>query len=395
MLTGFYAEWPFFACMAALLVLASTPAFRAADTPPSPRPNRLGTLDGLRGFLALAVVFNHVAVYHKFLLSGQWTPAPSRFYALLGPIGVSMFFMVTGYLFWSRLIGERGKPSWVSLYVGRFFRIGPLYLAAMSVVLLIVFARTGFTHHVTGPELAHELRMNFALGLGGNILDVNGYLGTGTLLANATWTIKREWLFNFSLPLVGLPTRSAVLHLPFTVVGLIASSAAAALYPARTGLVWDLLFLAGMTCASLHEKGLSCRLSDNVASVIVIFLLPVVFFFPDTYSVIPALLLGGVFYLITSGCSVFGLLVSRPARRLGDISYGICLLQGLALAALFQPEILRSLAVASPVYHWGLGLLSAVLLIFIATAAHVVIERPGIALGRRVSAAVTGPAMIG
>jgi peptidoglycan/LPS O-acetylase OafA/YrhL len=215
------------------------------------------------------------------------------------------------------------------------------------------------------------------------------------LLANATWTIKREWLFNFSLPLVGLPTRSAVLHLPFTFVGLIASSAAAALYPARTGLVWDLLFLAGMTCASLHEKGLSCRLSDNVASVIVIFLLPVVFFFPDTYSVIPALLLGGVFYLITSGCSVFGLLVSRPARRLGDISYGIYLLQGLALAALFQSEILRSLAVASPVYHWGLGLLSAVLLIFIATAAHVVIERPGIALGRRVSAAVTGPAMIG
>src|ERR1700693_1014771 len=141
---GFYSVWPFFVCLAVLLALASTPAFAAADTPPSPHPNRLKALDGLRGFLALAVVFSHVAVYHDFLLSGQWHLPPSRFYALLGPIGVSMFFMVTGYLFWSRLIRERGRPAWLSLYIGRVFRIGPLYLAAVSILLLIVFVPTGF-----------------------------------------------------------------------------------------------------------------------------------------------------------------------------------------------------------------------------------------------------------
>ena len=101
----------------------------------------------------------------------------------------------------------------------------------------------------------------------------------------------------------------------------------------------------------------------------------------------PVVLLGGAFYLITSGCTVFTLLVSRPARRLGNVSYGIYLLQGLVLAAVFRPAPLRDAAIAHPAYHWTLALLAAVLLVAVATAAHVGIERPGIALGRYVAAA--------
>ncbi len=96
---GFYSVWPFFGCLAVLLALARLPVFTAVDTPPSPHFNRVATLDGLRGFLALAVFFHHAAIYHRFLLDGVWALPPSRFYALLGPVGVSVFFMITGYLF--------------------------------------------------------------------------------------------------------------------------------------------------------------------------------------------------------------------------------------------------------------------------------------------------------
>jgi hypothetical protein len=80
----FYSVWPSFVCLAVLLALVATPLFAAAETPPSPRPNRLTTLDGLRGFPALAAVFHHIAVYHDYLLNGQWHLPPSRFYSLLG-----------------------------------------------------------------------------------------------------------------------------------------------------------------------------------------------------------------------------------------------------------------------------------------------------------------------
>lgn len=37
----------------------------------------------------------------------------------------------------------------------------------------------------------------------------------------------------------------------------------------------------------------------------------------------------GLFHLLTSGATLFGLIELRAARRLGNISYGIYLLQGL------------------------------------------------------------------
>jgi peptidoglycan/LPS O-acetylase OafA/YrhL len=96
------------------------------------------------------------------------------------------------------------------------------------------------------------------------------------------------------------------------------------------------------------------------------------------------LLMGFVFYLITSGCSVFGLLCSRVAQRLGDVSYGIYLLQGLVLTIVFSFGPARALALASPVLHWSMMLSCAVLLVVVATCTHTWIERTGIETGKRV-----------
>ena len=102
-------------------------------------------MDGLRGFLALSVVLHHASIYHQFLqqaslTSAAWSAPPSRLYLTLGMAAMSMFFMITGYLFWSRLIGDKfkdqGAQGWGRLYVGRIFRIGPLYLTALAVASL-------------------------------------------------------------------------------------------------------------------------------------------------------------------------------------------------------------------------------------------------------------------
>jgi peptidoglycan/LPS O-acetylase OafA/YrhL len=137
---GFYSTPLYFLTMALLLGLASTPLLRLADTPPTDVAVRVTTIDGLRGLLALAVFFHHTALWHQYLVTGERRLPPSRFYANLGPTGVSMFFMITGYLFWSQMLKAKGRPNFLKLYVGRLFRIVPLYL----VLALIVLCTVGF-----------------------------------------------------------------------------------------------------------------------------------------------------------------------------------------------------------------------------------------------------------
>ncbi len=388
-----YSAWPFFVSLALLFAMAATPVLAAADQPPSDRPNRLATLDGLRGFLALAVVFHHGAIYHLYLLEGSWRLPPSPFYAMLGQAGVAVFFMVTGYLFWSRLIGEAGRPAWIRLFIGRVFRIGPLYLAAIAAMFAIVAVESSMSLNVTPRQLLASVAPWLALGfLGGG--DVNGYPSTWILLAGVNWSLRFEWLFYLSLPLLSLAARSRRAPLPLTLAGLVICLLGLALRRSAgpVGLSENLtcatLFLAGMAAAALRRGGWRRggwrrSLPDWLSSALLVTLVTVTFLAYDAVDGPgPVLLLGGAFYLVASGCSVFGLLLTRPARRLGDISYGIYLLQGLALHLVLRPAPLRAMALSSPTLHWLLVLVSAVLLVLIATVAHVVVERPGIAAGR-------------
>ncbi len=81
---GYFSIWPMFAGLFALVLLAATPFLKAADTPPSATASRVQTLDGLRGFLALAVFFHHGAIYHTYIQDGIWRPPSDR---LLRPPG--------------------------------------------------------------------------------------------------------------------------------------------------------------------------------------------------------------------------------------------------------------------------------------------------------------------
>jgi hypothetical protein len=96
---GYYAVWPYFAGLTLICWLVSTAPFRALDAPPHSAGARVSSLDGLRGFLALSVVFSHVAVFHNLLAGGRWDLSPSRFYTMVGQAAVVLFFMVTSYLF--------------------------------------------------------------------------------------------------------------------------------------------------------------------------------------------------------------------------------------------------------------------------------------------------------
>jgi peptidoglycan/LPS O-acetylase OafA/YrhL len=85
-------------------------------------------LDALRGIACLMVLFHHLV------------PGASKYLAL-GPLGVRLFFVMTGFLMLGNLRRQSGRgraPSQVfrSFYAKRAIRILPVYLLAFVVLLL-------------------------------------------------------------------------------------------------------------------------------------------------------------------------------------------------------------------------------------------------------------------
>jgi peptidoglycan/LPS O-acetylase OafA/YrhL len=236
---GFYSSLPCLVTTALLLGLASTPLLRSADAPPTDLAVRVGTIDGLRGLLALAVFFHHAAIWHQYIIIGEWRPPPSRFYANLGPAGVSMFFMITGYLFRSRMLKTRGRPNFLKLYVGRLFRIVPLYL----VLALIVLVSVGFATHWRLNESPFSVSNEVARWLAGGVLDVpdvNAYHAS-LISASVTWSLSYEWMFYASLIVTAFFARNPLAGFLLPLVGLI---------------IVILLFIAAIACSK--PRSLSC-----------------------------------------------------------------------------------------------------------------------------------------
>ncbi|MES2091921.1 MAG: acyltransferase [Pseudomonadota bacterium] len=93
-------------------------------------------LDGLRAVAALSVFVHHI--YQQF--SDQWTgPIFGAVMSHLGPWGVSMFFVLSGFcIHWARLMdADRGRRFQLKAFATRrFFRIYP----AFAVCVLLSFA---------------------------------------------------------------------------------------------------------------------------------------------------------------------------------------------------------------------------------------------------------------
>ena len=223
---------------------------------------------------------------------------------------------------------------------------------------------------------------------GGNI---NQYAATNETIAGVTWTLRYEWIFYICLPLGAVVARSRSAHLIFSAAGFVVALCYVAVRVSG-GIsapppVCVALFFSGMLCASLQHAGFTGRLPEWLASGIVIAALAVLFAaFNSALSAVAIVLMSVAFYLIAAGSNVFGLLATRSAQRLGNISYGIYLLQGLVLAIFFSFEPLRVFALASPVQYWAALFLCGSVLIAVACLAHAVIERPGIALGKAITA---------
>jgi peptidoglycan/LPS O-acetylase OafA/YrhL len=376
-----YDIWPAFACMALLLLLARTPVFARAGF--ASNGTRVNSIDGLRGFLALGVALHHSVIYYEFLRIGRWHTPPSQFYALLGQVSVSFFFVITGYLFWGKIIRAKGFVDFPKLMMGRFFRLGPVYLLTIGLAVFIAFYRAGGQLNVAPEAYLLQVVNNLALDFF-PLVDMNDDKGSYTIVAGVTWTLRYEWYFYFALPVLALFARKNGTHLPFAIF-LAIFCIVFALLSAITDWTLFTLFALGMVCASLEFEKALLKLPPAALSSIGIAILILIFWTCSTaYQPGVALLVGVAFYLLVCGASLFGLLNAKPSVRLGDISYGIYLLQGLALYFAFAIGPVRRFALMSDAGYWVVVFGTLTLLVAVALVVHVFIERPGVQLGKSV-----------
>lgn len=372
--------WAYFVLMAVAMGFASLPLFRFIDNEPGAN-TRYVAIDGLRGFLALAVFVYHLLVTHSYIETGLWNLPTSRFYALLGPVGVSLFFMITGFLFWGKLLRSQGRLRWRELYIGRLFRIGPIYLFVVIIMLFIVFARTDFQLLEPLGVVAGSVLQWLALGAIDTQPDVNGYPAKH-VVAGVTWTIAYEWAFYASLLATAYFARGKT-HLIWVLVAF-SLSIVGKNYLAVNAMGYAMLFLCGMLVASLLHENLRLRMSDNSLSVAGLVCMAAIFAASSSgYGTFTALLLAVFFYFVSSGATLFGLFTTTSARRLGNISYSLYLMQGLVLTLMFAMTPVKTFAMASPHNYWAIGLVCVSVLLLAAALGYALIERPGIAFGKR------------
>lgn len=372
--------WPYLALLAVSVGLAALPWFRFVDSRPTTTA-RYAPLDGLRGFLAFSVFVFHLVVTHGYIETGEWEPPRARFYSLLGPVGVSLFFMITGFLFWGKLLRTQGRPRWHELYLGRVFRIGPMYLFVVLVMLYIVFARTGYQLQEPISEMTSSMLQWLALGILNTEPDVNGYPATH-VLAGVTWTISYEWGFYASLLAMSYFARAKT-HI-FFVLTLLGICLAGKILLGNFILGMAAVFACGMTVASLLHENWLPRMPSLLASTLALVALAIVFLtLENGYGADTLVLLSIFFYLVGSGASLFGLLTNVAAQRLGNISYSLYLMQGLVLTLVFSISPIRNFALQTALNYWIIGGLCAALLVVAAALGYAFIERPGIALGKR------------
>jgi hypothetical protein len=72
---------PIPALIATIVALATTSALSKSSDKQA-RQGRFATIDGLRGYLALAVFLHHSCIWYFYLRTGQWKLPPSNFYLI-------------------------------------------------------------------------------------------------------------------------------------------------------------------------------------------------------------------------------------------------------------------------------------------------------------------------
>ena len=288
---------------------------------------RFETLDGLRGFLALSVFMYHAQLHHHLSQTGQWVgEGASPLFHFAAGVGVSLFFMITGFLFWTKVISSEGNFNAGAFFRSRVNRLVPLYFFHVVALVVVVFVVRDFEIWDGPVKLARSILTWLAFGILGQP-DINQVERTWIIDAGVVWTLAYEWAFYVALPLMAVFWRGR------SFIFLVVLIFAYGYFFPKIGSIS--LFAYGMCAAYIVNKYNTNHFKHwgygvvAVAAIVLSYLCNVSQF--QGSGPLERFLMFIFFVLVVFGNTLFGLLVAASTKLLGVISYSLYLLQGVVM----------------------------------------------------------------
>lgn len=367
---------------AILLALATAALLPHIIQLPIASPPRYSTIDGLRGYLAFAVFLSHSSIWYFYLHFGRWDVPQSNFYTHLGQSSVTLFFMITGFLFWSKLLDGRVQPiDWSRLYLSRLFRLVPLYLVSVACLVFVSLYTAGFQLRESISSLGLHTAQWLAFTIPG-IAPVNGFADT-VPLAGAVWSLPYEWLFYAFLPIGAFCLRVGP-PIPWLIFSIAAVATLTTVMPeVRAPMLYA--FGGGISAAGLARVSvIRTTLAQGAWGLIAIVCLGMTtWLFPTAYTVPALVLLASGFTIIACGNSIYGILEWSPSVVLSEMGYSLYLLHSVVLFVTYRLVLGEGASTLSPIEHWSIVLCLVPFLIVLCFATFRLIEKPAMAAAPR------------
>ncbi len=379
---------PIFALLPLAAALGACFALQRIFGEPSEQ-GRFATIDGLRGYLAFFVFVHHGAVWFYYLHGQPWEDPPSHIFTNFGQIAVAFFFMITGFLFYSKILHARDKRlDWTRLYVSRVLRLVPLYFLSMALMFVICGILSDWTLHQPLSAVAAEIGRWLSFSVLGDP-GINGVKNTSTIVADVVWTLPYEWFFYLMLPLLAL-TAGVRAPLRFLIPSVLI---ACILFVHKSSIFHWLSFCGGIAAAIAVRHQLLDWITEKLwlSAVGLALIFGVLVGFPTTHAYLPILLLSIAFIVIAGGNSLFGILSSAVSRTLGEMTYSIYLLHGIILFTFIRFVIgTRAMSQLNPLTYWLCLSLISPLIILVCKLTFEFIEKPAMLSTKRATELIRG-----
>jgi len=331
--------------------------------------HRVSALDGLRGILATAVVTHHFTVYYFWRTTAEWQTTESRVINNMGAVPVSLFFMITGYLFARKVYSS--DPVWMAVLASRLRRILPMYLFSVALIIAISFYQTWGTLAPLGNTLRGVGHWLILVGA-----PINGFADTIHINAGVQWTLLYEAVFYLCLPVLYCILRRRTAFKPL-VIGLLLLACLWPAYHHHFSNRFAKLFIVGIVVAVLEgwlrRKAFDYRRWRWTALAVVMLVIGLT---SKSYTKVQMLILAVPFALFVLGNNLHGLLENRGMKILGEASFSIYLLHGIVLYLLFSVFSLFDFSAGSFSHYAWLLPVVLILVSSLSVATYWGIERP-------------------
>lgn len=358
-------------------------------------------LNGIRAIAAIAVVIHHIEQFLQIM--GKTYKYNHHIIEIMGKLGVTLFFVLSGFLISYLLFAEEKKEGTIFIkdfYIRRILRIWPLYY-------LIIFLSFFILPHIEWfslPQFWEPIQQNLGLFLPMFLLFLpNLALAKETVLpyGSQSWSVGVEEQFYLIWPVLMKFVKNKLLVILGSIIAyfivLYVMEKASHLIPSyiigffSTFQIYSMAIGGLFAYLAFYGKSELQNLFLNlwIFFIAIILFLGLIIYFHDTHKLVYSILFGIIIYNLACNKNLKTVLENNVLNYLGKISYGIYMYHCIAIV--LSIRILDYFIAYNTIqYNTMLFVLTAIFTILFSDISYRFIESRFIGLKTKYSKIISG-----